>query len=184
MTTNTSQNTIDLESTHSLQMLSVDPKIVANRVPGVQSVLYVLSAKGMVYDVHSLKQKTQHSYPGAKVYFVTQLGLPVGEVAPKKLDLIVDFTGPRTRQGLFIARKWRRLGRVVLGRNSGFFRAGRYDKIFDEKSSASVPSEQMDRERFVQRMLLEMAGVAMIQAGDSSPDRGKLTPLTLPPLQR
>lgn len=171
---------MDPETEQSLSQLTIDPKILANRVPGVQSVLFVLSSRGMVFDLSSLRHKTQAAYPGAKVYFATQSGHPIGEDAPSKVDLLVDFTGPRERQGVFIARRWRRQGRVVIGRHSGFFRTGLYDKIFEEIKSGVVPHEQMDRERFVQRTLLEMAGIAILPVGDAHQDRGKITPLTLP----
>lgn len=175
---------MDSETTHSLQRLAVDSQILANRIPGVQTVLFVLSTRGVVFDTHSLRHKTQMAYPGAQVYFVTPLGIPVGESAPRRVDLVVDFTAPGTRHSLFAARRWRRVGRFVIGRNSGFFRVGRYDKVFDERSQrAAVPSEQLERERFVQKTLLEMVGIALVQTGDASPDRGKVTPLSLPPLQ-
>ena len=47
-----------------------------------------------------------------------------------------------------------------------------------------IACDLLDRERVVQKHVLELAGIAFVQAGDTPPDRGKITPLELPPLAR
>lgn len=157
-------------------------KTKGNRVPGVRTVLVVLSSAGLVFDVEALRQKVLLSYPDAAVFFLTTLGKPIGLPAPGHLDLLIDFTGPRQRQGLFFAKKLRRAARVTVGRNAGLFRKKIYDRIYDEKAKAATLSpEVLDRERQVQKEVLALAGVAFVPAGDALPDRGKLTPMDLPP---
>jgi hypothetical protein len=160
-------------------------KVRANKVNGVKNVLIVISSRGMVFDIESLRQKVLLSYPEAAVFFRTTLGKPIGAIAPEKIDLLIDFTGPGQRQGLFYARKLRRTARVAVGRNAGLFRKKLYDRVYDEKAQlASLPVDLLKRERLVQRYVLEMAGVAFVPMGDVPPDRGKITPLELPPLAR
>lgn len=160
-------------------------KVRSHRVNGVKTVIVVISAHGMVFDIESLRQKVLLSYPEAAVFFRTTLGKPVGAVAPERVDLLIDFTGPRQRQGIFYARKLRKAARVAVGRNAGFFRKKLYDRVFDEKAQkATLPVDFLKRERIVQRYVLELAGVAFVPMGDVPPDRGKITPLELPPLAR
>lgn len=175
----------DSESEQFLSLLSEQEKIRAQRVPGVRTVLVVLSAKGMVYDMESLRQKILLAYPDAAVFFRTTSGKPIGVAAPNRLDLLIDLTAPRSRQGLFYPRKLRSMARFAVGRNAGLFRKGSYDRIFDEKDpGASVPSDQLARERYVQRQVLALAGVALAQMGDTPPDRGQSIALELPSLKR
>jgi hypothetical protein len=174
---------IDPESKAFFEKMAEYEKVRANKVNGVKSVLVVMSSRGMVFDIESLKQKILLSYPEAAVFFRTTLGKPIGPIPPEHVDLLVDFTGPGQRQGLFYARKLRKLARTAVGRNAGFFRKKLYDRVFDEKAqAASLPVDQLKRERIVQRFVLEMAGVAFVPMGDVPPDRGKVTPLELPPL--
>lgn len=176
---------LDPESQASLEHMTIQEKVITQRVPGVRTVLVVFSSKGMVYDTESLRQKIQFAYAGAEVYFLTPGGKPLGVAAPSRVDLLIDFTGPGERQGLFFARRLRRKARLAVGRDSGLFRKKAYDRVFDEVALASqLSTEQLQKERDVQRRVLESAGVALIPAGDSSPDRGKITPLALPPLSR
>jgi hypothetical protein len=98
---------------------------------------------------------------------------------------LIDFTGPGQRQGLFYARKLRKMAKVAIGRNAGFFRKSLYDRIFNEQLEGSkVPSEMLERERFVQKRLLNLAGIPVIQAGETPPDRGKTIALELPGMVR
>jgi hypothetical protein len=178
-------DTLDLESQSLLKLMAEQERVRANKVPGVRTVLVVISAKGMVYDVESLRQKILLSYADAAVFFMTTLGKPVGAAAPQHVDLLVDFTGPGQRQGLFYAKKLRRMARVAVGRNAGLFRKRIYDRVYDEKEkSGSLPAEILQRERVVQREVLSLAGVAFVQAGDTPPDRGKSIALELPPMAR
>jgi hypothetical protein len=177
--------TSDPESTLFLARMAEQEKTKSNRVPGVRTVLVVLSSAGLVYDVESLRQKVLLSYPDAAVFFLTTLGKPIGLPAPGHVDLLIDLTGPRQRQGWFYARKLRRSARVAVGRNAGLFRKKIYDRVFDDKAKlAALPREVLERERLVQKEVLALAGVAFVPAGDSLPDRGKITPMELPPFAK
>ena len=183
----TSTLPMDALSASSLARMAEQEASRSNRVPGVRTALVVLSSKGMVFDVESLRQKVLHSYPEAAIFFLTTLGKAIGTSAPNHVDLLIDFTGPGQRQGMFLARKLRRMSRLTVGRNAGLFRRKIYDKIFDEKAKAiaqALPAETLERERRVQREVLALAGVAFVPAGDSAPDRGKLTPMELPPFSK
>ena len=173
----------DPESEHFLQLMAEQQLVRANIVPGVRTVLVVISSKGMVFDLESLRQKISLAYPEAAIFFQTVLGKPLGPSSPNKVDLLIDFTGPGQRQWIFRARKLRSLARVAVGRNAGFFRKSIYNKVFDDKAlPVEKPLDVLSRERKVQREVLRLAGVAFVQAGDTPPDRGKVTPLELPPM--
>jgi hypothetical protein len=119
------------------------------------------------------------------VFFLTTLGKPIGSPPPRQVDLLIDFTGPGQRQGWFFARKLRRMARAAVGRNAGLFRKRIYDKIYDEKApSATLSTDVLERERQVQKRILNLSGVAFVQYGDTPPDRGKSIALELPPMQR
>jgi hypothetical protein len=179
------QMTSDPESSQFLARMGEQEKTKSNRVPGVRTVLIVLSSAGMVFDVESLRQKVLLSYPDAAVFFLTTQGKSIGTPPPAHIDLLVDFTGPGQRQGLLMARKLRRMSRVAAGRNAGFFRKKIYDRVYDEKAKASeLDSEVLVRERQVQKEVLAMAGIAFVPAGDTAPDRGKLTPMESPPYSK
>ena len=173
----------DLESDHSLSAIHVADSIRKNKVPNVRTVLIVLSVRGMALDVASLKQKVQLAYPGTEVYFMTTLGKYLGNSAPTSVDLLIDLSGPGTRQGLFFARRLRRRARVAVGRASSTFRKGAYDRVVEETFNSSK-QDILIHEREVQRKVLASAGVAVIQAGDTHADRGKITPMELPPFKR
>jgi hypothetical protein len=179
------QNMDDPESLASLKIMAEEESIRSKRLAQVRTVLVVLSSMGMVFDVESLRQKILLAYPQAVVFFRTTMGKDMGSSSPDKVDLLIDFTGPRERQGLMYARKLRRLARVAIGRNAGLFRKSIYDQVFDERRAGlSLPTDKLERERVVQREVLSLAGIAFVQAGDSAPDRGKITPLELPPLAK
>jgi hypothetical protein len=178
-------SSLDPESKAFFERMAEYQKVRANKVNGVKTVLIVISARGMVFDIESLRQKVILSYPEAAVFFRTTLGKPIGALAPERVDLLIDFTGPGQRQGLFYARKLRKTARFAVGRNAGLFRKKLFDRVFDEKAqAASLPVDMLKRERLVQRHILELAGVAFVPMGDVPPDRGKVTPLELPPLAR
>ncbi len=178
------ENGLDPESEAFLTHLAEQERVRSSRVPNVGTVLVVLSAAGMVYDVESLQQKIHLFYPDAAVFFMTTLGKPIRSKIPARVDLVIDFTGPGQRQSFFFAKRLRRMGRVVVGRNAGLFRKRVYDRVFDEKALAvQVPSEKLARERRVQKEVLELAGIAFVQSGDTPPDRGKVIALELPPMQ-
>src|SRR4051794_26183859 len=95
----------DPETQNSLQRIEQERRAQANQVNDVRTVLVVLSAAGMVFDIEALRQKIHLTYKGAAVFFISAMGKPVGATAPRKVDLLIDFTGPGQRQGLFYARK-------------------------------------------------------------------------------
>lgn len=174
---------MDPDSQASLTGMGELERIRSARIPSVRTVLVVISAAGMVFDVESLRQKILLNYPEAAVFFLTTLGKSVGSPPPKKVDLLIDFTGPAQRQSLFYAKKLKAMARVSVGRNAGLFRKKIYDRIFDEKqNSASLSRDKMDRERQVQREVLRLVGIAFLKTGDTPPDRGKSIALELPPM--
>jgi hypothetical protein len=174
----------DPDSQAFLARMAEAERVLSNRVPGVRTVLVVLSAAGIVYDIESLRQKVHLSYPDAAVFFQTPGGKGVGAIAPKQVDLLVDFTGPGQREPFFFARRLRKNARVAVGRTSGFLRKRIYDKVYDEKAhSAELPREMLARERVVQKEVLHLAGVAFSPSGDTGLDRGKTIALELPPMR-
>ena len=176
---------IDLDTESFLKLLADEQMVRAQKVPGVKTVLVVLSSRGMVFDTESLRQKVLLTYPEAAIFFITTIGKPVGAFSPQQVDLIIDFTGPGQRQGLFFAKKLRRMARMIVGRNSGFFRSRVYDRVFDEKSAGDkIPSELLPRERIVQRAVLALAGIPVAQSGDSTPDLSHTIALNLPLLSK
>lgn len=181
----TQENSIDPESEAFLAQMAEPERIRANKVPGVRTVLVVLSSGGMVYDVESLRQRIFLSYPDSTVFFQTTQGSPLGAHSPQHVDLLIDFTGPGQRQKLLYAKKLRKMARMAVGRNAGLLRKRIYDRIFDEKTQmGSLPEEIFARERYVQKEVLNLAGVAFLPTGDTPQDRGKTVPLELPPLSR
>lgn len=178
----------DPETQASLKVMADELGIRSKRLSHIRTVLVVLSSMGMVFDIEALRQKILLAYPQASVFFRTTLGLDVGAATPDKVDLVIDFTGPRERQNPFYARKLRKMARVAVGRNAGFFRKSIYDQVFDEKAASpqasALPKDKLERERVVQKEVLALVGIGFVQAGDSAPDRGKLTPLELPPLAK
>lgn len=174
----------DPETQALLLRIEQEKRILVNRIPNVRTVLVVLSSDGMVYDVESLRQKVHLAYPEAAVFFLATHGEPIGVSAPGKVDLLIDLTGPGQRQALFFARKLRRMAKFAVGRNAGLFRKGSYDRVFDEKSSATeIPKDTLARERVVQREVLTLAGVPFAPQGDALPDLGKSIALELPPMR-
>ena len=175
---------IDPESEASLSRMTELENLTLNRVSGVKFVLFVLSSGGLAYDREGLRQRVLFSYPDSVVFFHTTLGKPIGPSAPEQLDLVIDLTGPGQRQPLFYPRKLRRMARVVVGRNAGFFRKRIYDRVYDEKLNlAQLPAELLLREKFVQKKVLHLAGISLVETGDTPPDRGKSLPLELPSMQ-
>lgn len=175
----------DPETVESLKRLEVLERINKNKIQNVRTVLVVLSSSAMVYDVDAIREKIKTAYPNTTVFFWTTTGEPMGAKAPGALDLIIDLTPPRARQGLFFARKVRRRGKTVVGRNAGLFRKSTYDRVFDEKSQgAAMPTDRFHRERLVQREVLALAGVSLVETGSPTADLAKVIALELPPMAR
>src|SRR4051812_30976349 len=82
---------IDSESSAFLAGLMTEELVKAHRIPGVRTVLVVLSSSGMVFDFESLRQKILLSYPDSTVFFLTTLGKPIGSPPPRQVDLLIDF---------------------------------------------------------------------------------------------
>jgi hypothetical protein len=174
---------LDPESEAFLKRIAEQKQILTQRVPGTKTVLVVISARGMVFDIESMRHKIVQAYPEAQVFFRTTLGIAVGQKSPKRVDLLIDFTGPRQRQAWFHDRALRKIARMAVGRNAGLFRKKLYDRVFDESAQAELPRDVLARERYVQRKVFESAGVTITQQGDAGPDRGKTIALELPPIQ-
>ncbi len=177
----------DAETEYFAEILKDQERIRMARVPKVAKVLVVLSSHGMVYDVEALRQKVVLTYPDAAVFFKTTSGKAIGRDCPQQVDLLIDLTGPRQRQGWFYARKLRSMATFAVGRNAGLFRKGIYDRIFDEKDpeqQKKLPVDMLGRERFAQRRVLELAGVALAQQGDALQDLGGSIALELPAMSR
>lgn len=174
---------LDVNTDVSLKALEEAERLQANRVADVRTILVVMSAAGMVFDIDSIRQKVLLAYPGAAVFFMATSGKSLGARVPSGVDLLIDFTGPRQRQPWLMARKLRRMARVAIGRNAGLFRKRIYDRIFDEKTQ-NLSKDLLDRERFVQKQVLALAGIALAPTGAPTPDRAKLIALELPLLSR
>ena len=150
--------------------------------PSVKSVLVVLSSRAMLFDQSGLRNLISYAYPGAAVFFISTSGDPVGVEGPRKVDLLVDFTEPGARQSFLFAFKMRGLASHTVGRKGSYFRK-RYDRIFDEKADAGLPRDYLERERVIQRKLLELAGISVVKQGGVTLDSSKDIASQLPPLQ-
>jgi hypothetical protein len=152
---------IDPESERIIGLLSAREKIRSNRVPGVRTVLVVLSARAIICDIDALRQKVTVAYPDAAVFYYTATGAPIGMPAPRHVDLLIDLTAPRQREPLLFSKRLRRMARVAVGRKSGWFRAKLYDRVFDENAGAGkLSKEPLENERQVQALVLELAGIS------------------------
>jgi hypothetical protein len=168
-----------------LSLLAEQERLRSKRYVGVKTVLVVLSSHGMAFDTDGLRSLIQGAYPEAKVFFMTTKGKPFGPKLSGVVDLAIDFTGPGQRQGWFFARGIRRMARYVVGRHAGLFRKRIYDRVIDEKSSEFSSLSKLStlaREKEVQTLVLNLAGVASIPHSESAPDRGREIALKLPPL--
>lgn len=167
-----------------LQLLQEQEKIKKNRIPGVKSVLFVLSYKGMAYDRDALKQKTHLSYPESTVFFAATSGKAVGPGYPEVVDLVIDFTPGGSWRNIFAPRKFKQMAKSIVGRAGGPFRARIYDRVFDEEKNADVVRlDGLHREKEVQKRVLEMAGIAMIPVGETPRTIEKELPLKLPSMK-
>lgn len=176
---------IDSVSEQSLRQMIDQEKVLAKRIPDVKFIVLVPSARGMVFDFEALRQKILLSYPDAALFFQNTMGNAIGLEPPQKVDLLIDFTGPGQRQSWLHARKLRRMARVAVGRNAGLFRKRIYDRVFDEiLNDAEVPKEMLQRERFVQKKVLNLAGIPVFQTNETPPDLGKTIALELPGMLR
>ena len=173
----------DQETRASLSALLSRKEVESNRYSGVRTILFVLSSKALPYDVEALRHKAVAAYPDAAVFFVSTSGIAYGVQAPRRLDLVVDFTGPGQRQPFFYARKLKARAKRAVGRKAGFFRTRLYDRVFDEKAhAAELPKEFLAYEREVQKHVLALAGISAVPAASATPDLGKNIALSLPPL--
>jgi len=162
----------DPESKALLAMLAEQERVKQNRVPGVRSILVVLSSRGLAFDREALREKIAASYPGAAIYFTTPLNIPLGPAAPSRVDLLIDFTGQGERQSSFLLpRKFRAQARMAIGRNAGILRSYIYDRTYDEKKRPDLFTDNvLARERIVQREVLALAGVPLFQTTGTPDD--------------
>lgn len=176
---------LDQDSETLLTTLQGHSGVKENEVAGVKTVLVVLSARGMPYDREALRHKIKMVYPEAAVFFENTGGKSIGAVAPDRVDLLIDFTGPGHRQRWLYSRKLRSRARFAVGRNSGFFRKKIYDRIFDEKArAAALPTDMLGKENEVHKKVLALAGIPTGPISEALPDRSKSIALELPPLMR
>lgn len=173
----------DPESQTFLHILAEEERIRKNKLDGVKTILVILSGRSMVFDTWSLKQKITLTYPDSKIYIMTSGGYPIGEKAPNKLDLVIDFTGPRHGHKWFLARKLRAQAKYCIGRPAWFFREWIYDRVVPE-FQMDLPKDVIERERLVQKEVLELAGVPLSQKGNTMGDLGKTIAKDLPHFKR
>jgi len=153
--------------------------------PGVQSVLVVLSSTSMAFDLSALRSLISHAYPGTAVFFISTSGDAVGVASPRQVDLVIDFTPPGARQPFLFASRIRKRAKYVVGRDTGgFFSRKRYDRLYQEKMDASLPLDYMDRERSIQKRVLELAAVSIVKQGGVTEDLSREISLSLPPMQQ
>jgi len=175
----------DAQTNETLSQIIDYERVLSNRISGVKTVLVVISARGMAFDREALRTKIAVAYPDAKVFFKTTQNASLGEEIPAKVDLLIDFTGPGERQSWCFAKKLRKMARVVVGRNAGWFRRKIYDRVFDESASPEPLSEEiLERERAVQKHVLAMAGIPLFQMSNTPPDLGKTIALELPGMRK
>ena len=156
-----------------------------NLFSNIKSVLVVLSSRSMAFDLSALRNFISHSYPGSAVFFISTSGDPLGVSGPRQVDLVIDFTRPGSRQPWFFASRMKRHARHTVGRGKkGGFGRGGYDRLFNEAEDASLPSDYLDRERAIQRKVLELAGIEIVCQGGVTEDLSKDIALKLPPMQK
>lgn len=152
--------------------------------PNVRSVLVVLSSRSMAFDLSALRNFISYTYTGTAVFFVSCSGQPVGVTAPAQVDLVIDFTRKGSRQPWFFALKMRRRSRFAVGRETGgVFGRQKYDRIYREEADSNLPTDYLDRERVVQRRVLELSGVEIVKQGGVTADLSKEIAQSLPPMQ-
>lgn len=165
---------MDPDSQACLTAISTEEAAYANRLPGIKTVLIVMSASGMVFDESALIRQVQITYPDAKVYFMNPDGSALRQEAPSQVDLVIDFSGTSGRQPLFFAKSLRRRARIAIGRNAGLFRGNIYDRTFNEKAeSAKLPTEMLSRETAIQKRILALAGISFVRSGKNTPALGE-----------
>lgn len=171
------------QSERILALLDENERIRKQRFDNIQTVLVVLSSRGMVYDVEALRHKIRLTYPQSAIFFESTCGKPYGVQSPRKIDLLIDLTGPGQKQGWFRPRALRKSARFAVGRNAGLFgfRKRLYDRVFDETVIPGFLSRDvLLREREAQKKVLEHAGVTLLPLGDPTADRAKEIALELP----
>ena len=177
----------DALSEESLAHMIRPERVKKNFIPNVQTVLVVYSSKGTAFDQTALVQQIGRAYRGAQVFVCATSGCPLGPVAPDQIDLLIDLTGEDQRQSCFFVRRLRKRARFAVGRAVGRFRSHSYDRVFDvaamKAQGRMLPAETNEREIFIQRQVLELAGVAMLPCGPALPDLGKSIALGLPGMQ-
>jgi hypothetical protein len=177
---------VDLETAHSFKLLEERQEAEKNRLTNIKNVLVVLPATAMAFDRDALRFFILQAYPNAHVIFWSASGQTLGN-SPRtnQVDLAIDFSAPGQFQGIFFARKIKRLAKTTVGRNAGLFRKRIYDRVFDETAILNQAKHTTDtfyREMQIQKKVLALAGVACIPAANTTSDRSKMIALELPPL--
>ncbi len=165
--------------------LNPEIHIDLEKIHKVSSVLVILSSRGMVFDIHSIRQKVTNTYPGSHVYFKTQLLKSLGEPSPTHVDLIIDLTGPNQRESFCLPWKLSKIGKLIVGRNTGWLRKKFYHRLVTEELINHLPTQLLERERLIQKKVFQLAGVPFLDKGENPlPDLGKTIALELPGLQK
>ena len=157
----------------------------------VKTILFVLSSKSVEFDREALRFQARLRYPEAAVFFTSVSGLAVGNVAPSKVDLTVDFTPAGARQSWFFPLKIRRQSVACVGRAASSWSCGSrqrrflYDRVLDERDPKFPSAKDFHgREREIQRQLLKLAGITTQEQGELLPDEATTIARTLPPLAK
>ena len=78
----------------------------------------------------------------------------------------------------------RKAAKYAVGRAAGwYYRKSKYDRVYDEAKDAfhdETPKDYLAREAWVQRRVLELAGVHLVRQGGVGQDRSKDIALELP----
>jgi hypothetical protein len=168
---------LDSESINSLKRLKCEyPAVSITSVP-VEIICVVLPSV-MVYDASALRALINHSYPKAAIFFKNASGKAFGPECPVKIDLLIDLTGPKTKQPLWLPWRLSKMSRYTVGRKVGFFRKMKYHVLV---AASKETLDWFDQERFEQQHVLIKAGVKIRVQGSPPADFSKTLPLTLPP---
>jgi hypothetical protein len=121
----------------------------------IQAVLVVLTSQSHTLDPSALLMHIQDAYVGARVFFEDASGKAMGPVAPKELDLLIDFgaEGERIPGSLIRSRVQR--ARFSVGRASAARK--KYTRLVEE----STLLDKLERERRMQVLVLKKAGVPL-----------------------
>lgn len=124
-------------------------------------ILIILSSRTMVFDVEALRHAVLKVYPEAVIFFESGSGRPVNSVvAPRKVDLTIDLTGPRERGALTSLWRKRRRTLHLIGRRGCCLREFFYHVLAPVEKQPGV-SSVLERERMAQESVLSLVAVSI-----------------------